>query len=46
MHETDDIALSFFALQGPGAIEAHAGSFAAGAPHTPAMPYAAAMVTD
>jgi hypothetical protein len=46
VQETDDVAVLFFALQGPGAIEAHADSLTCGTPHAPAKPDPAATCTE
>jgi hypothetical protein len=46
VQETDYVAVLFFALQGPGAIEAHADPLTRGTPDAPAEPDRTAVVTE
>jgi hypothetical protein len=46
VQETDDVAVLFFALQGPGAVKAHAYALTRGTPHAPAEPDRAAVLTE
>jgi hypothetical protein len=46
VQETDDVAVLFFALQGPSAVEAHANALTRGTPDTPAEPDRAAVLAE